>query len=300
MVSVVRSFICIIILFLLTAQGWAQSIDLTHYYRLTTQFRGAGMALDVFNGGAKNNMMHLTGVKDVSGQYWRFQPAGHGYYRLTTMFRGRNMCLDVFNGGAKNNQVHLTQCANYSGQFWKVISSGNWIRFKTQFRGDGMCLDVFNGGPNNNQPHLSPCAKYSGQNWLLSQTSRLVDRATSAGDSVTKQRPKKTNKLRVGSCAYWKDQWKQSGSRGAYRKMSDACGKEVGKNCGRNAHRSTNGKCHCNKNYERRQGRCQWKVDSKGFEVAPWKKSGCKTWLQKCNSGNGAACRKHEETCQVN
>ncbi|TYC67423.1 RICIN domain-containing protein [Stappia sp. BW2] len=152
----------------------AQSVDPQYYFRLTTQFRGDDMCLDVFNGGAKNNMTHLARCADLSGQYWRFQPAGDGYYKLTTMFRGANMCLDVFNGGARNNQVHLTQCADYSGQFWKVTRQGGWSRLTTQFRGASMCLDVFNGGANNNMPHLTNCANLSGQYWKLSRTGKRI------------------------------------------------------------------------------------------------------------------------------
>lgn len=90
----------------------AQTISPDHYYRLSTQFRGSNMLLDVFNGGPKNNMMHLERRQNVSGQLWQFHPTGDGYYRLTTQFRGNAMCLDVINGGAQNNQVHLTECAN--------------------------------------------------------------------------------------------------------------------------------------------------------------------------------------------
>ena len=38
------------------APAAAQSIDENFYYKMSTQFRGPGMKLDVFNGGARNNM----------------------------------------------------------------------------------------------------------------------------------------------------------------------------------------------------------------------------------------------------
>jgi hypothetical protein len=97
----------------------AQAFDTGVYYRLSTQFRGPGMNLDVFNGGPKNNQVHLTRCANYSGQLWRLHP-DIGWYRLTTQFRGPDMCLDIFNGGADNNQPHLTNCANYSGQFWEL------------------------------------------------------------------------------------------------------------------------------------------------------------------------------------
>src|SRR5258707_9433098 len=37
----------------------AQSVDPSFYYKLSTQFRGNGMKLDVFNGGPKNNLTRL-------------------------------------------------------------------------------------------------------------------------------------------------------------------------------------------------------------------------------------------------
>ena len=45
----------------------AQSIDQNFYYKMSTQFRGNGLKLDVFNGGARNNMTHLEPDQDVSG-----------------------------------------------------------------------------------------------------------------------------------------------------------------------------------------------------------------------------------------
>lgn len=71
-------------------------------------------------------------------------------------------------------------------------------------------------------------------------------------------------------------------------------------NCGKNAYRSAEGDCYCKKGYQLRNGKCVWRQDKQGFEVEPWKKPGCKTWQAQCNKGNGNACRKYEETCQVN
>lgn len=71
-------------------------------------------------------------------------------------------------------------------------------------------------------------------------------------------------------------------------------------NCGQHAYRSAGGDCRCKKNYEMRGGKCRWKTDKNGFEVAPWKKPGCSTLQTQCNNGVGSACMKYEETCQVN
>ena len=158
----------------------AQSIDQGFYYKLSTQFRGNGMKLDVFNGGPKNNMTRLEPDQDVSGQFWRFAANGDGTFRLTSLFRGSGMCLDIFNGGSNNNQPHLVSCGNFTGQFWSIMLTGDGeaVRLTTRFRGPGMCLDIFNGGPNNNQPHLTKCDNLTGQLWTLAKTDKKVEAAT--------------------------------------------------------------------------------------------------------------------------
>jgi hypothetical protein len=81
----------------------AQSVDPSFYYKPSTQFRGNGMKLDVFNGGPKNNLTRLEPDQDVSGQFWRFRerrqppklrvfqcryrhPANEGANELRTLF----------------------------------------------------------------------------------------------------------------------------------------------------------------------------------------------------------------------
>jgi hypothetical protein len=162
----------------------AEPVDADAYYRLTTEFRGPQMALDVHNGGPNNNTPFLAPVADVSGQYWNFR-LDDGYYRLTTIFRGANMCLDVINGGDRNNEVMLAACANHSGQYWKVKAQGGQVRLTSQFRGTGMCLDIFNGGPKNNHAHLAPCAAYSGQLWTMQPTGKTMNVAAGPADGQT-------------------------------------------------------------------------------------------------------------------
>ena len=155
----------------------AQSLDQGFYYKLSTEFRGVGMKLDVLNEGAKNDMTQLQPDQDASGQLWRFVGNGDGTFRLSTLFRGPEMCLDTFNGGPNNNQPHLTKCANVSGQLWNIKPDRGAFRFMTKLRGESMCLDIFNGGPNNNQPHLAKCANFSGQLWVLTRTDKRVEGA---------------------------------------------------------------------------------------------------------------------------
>jgi hypothetical protein len=148
--------------------------DSNTYYRLSTEFRGTNLSLDVFNGGDKNNLTHLAPTGSFTGQLWHFTPQGDGTYRLTTKFRGEKACLDIFNGGPNDNQPHLTDCGNFTGQKWIVVEEGKWIRLKTRFRGNGMCLDISNGGPNNDQPHFTPCGNFSGQHWRLAAAGQVV------------------------------------------------------------------------------------------------------------------------------
>ena len=161
------------------APASAQSIDQNFYYKMSTQFRGDGLKLDVFNGGARNNMTCLEQDQDVSGQFWRFRANADGAFRLSTLFRGPSMCLDIFNGGPNNNQPHLAHCANLTGQVWlpSLPDPAGAVRLTTRFRGPDMCLDIFNGGSDNNQPHLARCADLSGQLWVLTKTDRAVDTA---------------------------------------------------------------------------------------------------------------------------
>jgi hypothetical protein len=71
-------------------------------------------------------------------------------------------------------------------------------------------------------------------------------------------------------------------------------------NCGKNAYRTAEGDCTCKKGYKMKNGTCQWPTDKQGFEIAPWKKSGCKTWQAQCAQGNNNACGQYEANCQVN
>jgi hypothetical protein len=153
----------VICAFVVVSTGYAQD-----YRKLYTQWKGAGMPLDVFNGGQFNNFVHLATNGNYSGQQWMITSDGT-WRHLTTQFRGSGMCLDVVNGGSLNNFVQLAPCGNYSGQFWNFRKDGGWYRLTTQFRGNGMCLDIFNGGPYDGMAHLAKCAAYTGQLWQLSQ-----------------------------------------------------------------------------------------------------------------------------------
>jgi hypothetical protein len=170
-------FISMIIALLASVPGtaMAQSIPDGFYYKLSTEVRGAGMKLDVFNGGPKNNMTRLEQDQNVTGQFWRIKLIDGGWYQLSTQFRGSKMCLDINNGGANDNEPYLTPCGDLTGQHWKISGDNHMYRLTTEFRGPDMCLDIFNGGDNNNQPQLRPCSKVTGQAWTLMRTDTAVE-----------------------------------------------------------------------------------------------------------------------------
>jgi hypothetical protein len=155
-------------LLVLPTPSLAQSPDPNFYYKLSTQFRGTGMPMDVFNGGPKNNQARLDTDQNVTGQNWRFVPVGDGSYRLMTEFRGPGMCLDI---NPPTNQPELRACGNFTGQFWQIVPADNSIRLTTTFRGPNMCLDI---DPATNQPELRPCGNYTGQFWMLARTNQKV------------------------------------------------------------------------------------------------------------------------------
>jgi len=65
-----------------SGQFWSIGHD-GAWLRLTTQFRGEGMCLDITNGGPLDNFAALTPCGNYSGQFWKMREEG-GWYRLTT------------------------------------------------------------------------------------------------------------------------------------------------------------------------------------------------------------------------
>ncbi len=131
--------------------------------RLTTEFRGPGLCLDVVNGGPRNHQAWLDTCQDVTGQSWVFQPVACGMYSIHPEFTGPNKCLDI---NPSDNRAEFRDCGNFTGQLWRLSPGANGTaRLTTQFRGPNMCLDVVNGGPRNNFVELRPCGNFTGQMW---------------------------------------------------------------------------------------------------------------------------------------
>ena len=136
--------------------------------KITTQWKGTAMPLDVDNGGELDNFVHLAPAADVSGQAWTMTPDSDGTFRLTTQFRGPDMCLDVARikgGGGMDGFLKLTPCGNHEGQYWTSADEGGWLRLRPQFW--KLCLDVVNGGPLDGFAHMAECGDYSGQHWKM-------------------------------------------------------------------------------------------------------------------------------------
>jgi len=147
------------------AHARAATINTNIYYRLTTQWQGAGKSLDVVNDGV-NNRIQLANTGNFTGQLWKLTPLPGGYYRLTTKWLGSAKSLDVVNDG-KNNRLQLASTGNYSGQYWKLTPQGNgYFRLTTKWQGEGKSLDVINDG-RNNRLQLASTGNYSGQAWKL-------------------------------------------------------------------------------------------------------------------------------------
>lgn len=145
----------------------SQSIEPNVYYRLSSQWQGEGLSLDVVNDG-KNNQIQLAKTGEFSGQLWKFTPLPGGFYRITTQWQGEGKSLDVVNDG-KNNRLQLADTGGYSGQAWKVTPQGNgYAKLTTQWLGDAKSLDVINDG-RNNRLQLADSGDYSGQYWKLTQ-----------------------------------------------------------------------------------------------------------------------------------
>jgi hypothetical protein len=154
----------------LPTQLLAQTPETNFYYKLSTEFRGTSMPMDVFNGGPQDNQVRLNSDQDVSGQFWNFVPANNvsGFYKLKTQFRGSGMCLDI---NPPTNRPELRGCGEFTGQLWQLKQDGPWIKLSTQFRGPDVCLDI---DPASNQPELRGCGAFTGQHWQLVRTNNGV------------------------------------------------------------------------------------------------------------------------------
>lgn len=156
----------------------AQSVNVKPdtWYRLKTMFRGEGESLE---GNQASSKVHggaafMDKQQNVTGQLWKFVPAGNGYYRLKTMFRGDGECLEGNQAASKVHQgaAFMDKCQNVSGQLWKIVPAGNgYFRLKTQFRGNDESLEGNQAGSSykNGAAFMAKEQNVSGQLWKFEE-----------------------------------------------------------------------------------------------------------------------------------
>lgn len=112
----------------------------TAYYRLTNQYNGQSLSLDVI-GGTTDLTMAPTG--DFSGQYWRIIPFPNqtGKFYLRTMYKGDEYSLDITNDQYKT--PHLASTGNFTGQMWTLNNEGDIFKLSNDFTGPSVFLDVY-------------------------------------------------------------------------------------------------------------------------------------------------------------
>lgn len=140
--------------------------DENKYYRITSQFTGEGMSLNILNDD-QDDKVNLGPTENVTGQAWKIKLQENGYYRLSTEWRGEGKSLDIYNDDATDKKIWIADTGDYSGQNWKIVSVGNgYYRLSSEFLGEGRSLDVLNDG-NNNKVRMIETGDYSGQLWTI-------------------------------------------------------------------------------------------------------------------------------------
>ncbi|MCI2229679.1 hypothetical protein MC378_10925 [Polaribacter sp. MSW13] len=161
----IKLLIVIMIFSIFTSHSQSRtSFDENQYYRLTSQWRGSGLSLDILNSGKKNQPI-LAKTANVSGQFWKIKKVGINTYTLSTQWRGSNKILDCVQGPNKNRPILNTQTGR-SGGAWKIISLGNgYFRITNLWLSDSS-LDIINDGKNN-KIQVAKTGNYLGQAWKI-------------------------------------------------------------------------------------------------------------------------------------
>ncbi|RKH59605.1 hypothetical protein D7V93_14675 [Corallococcus llansteffanensis] len=137
------------------------SFDSRCYYRLTTQWRGDGLSLDIINDG-KNNTPILAKTAMVPGQLWKLLPEANGAHRLVTQWRGKGLSLAHTAG----NQPLLVDTAAAPEQLWRVTPElDGTLRLTNLAQDASLSLDILYDGKANITPILARTRHVSGQLW---------------------------------------------------------------------------------------------------------------------------------------
>ncbi|NOK15617.1 RICIN domain-containing protein [Corallococcus carmarthensis] len=143
------------------------SFDSRCYYRLTTQWRGDGLSLDIINDG-KNNTPILAKTAMVPGQRWKLLPEANGAHRLVTQWRGKGLSL----ANTASNQPLLVDTAAAPEQLWRVTPElDGTLRLTNLAQDASLSLDILYDGKANITPILAPTRDVSGQLWNVTQVA---------------------------------------------------------------------------------------------------------------------------------
>jgi len=143
-----------------TSEASAQ--EFSGYYKLQTMFQAPDNKCLEGNKFAATSTLKgaafMDACQNVSGQLWKFVPAGNGYYRLKTLFQEpENKCLEgnkFSPSSTLGGAAFMDTCQNVSGQLWKIIPAENgYYKMQTQFQApDNKCFEGNKFAPTSTLP----------------------------------------------------------------------------------------------------------------------------------------------------
>ncbi len=168
----------------LAAASGAQAQQPGVWYKLQTMFQAPEGKCFEGNRYASNSTLggaaFMDSCQNVSGQLWKFVPAGNGYFKMVTMFQEpEGKCFEgnrVGAGSTLGGAAFMDNCQNVSGQLWRVIpAQDGFVRLTTMFlEGENKCLEGNRFAPDaflNGAAFMDTCQNVSGQLWRLSPSN---------------------------------------------------------------------------------------------------------------------------------
>lgn len=150
------------------------------YYKLQTMFLMSQNKCLEGNRVAPNSTLKgasfMDSCQNVSGQFWKFVPAGNGWYKMKTMFlENQNKCFEGASGSTTQGiGAFMDNCQNVSGQLWKAVPAGNgYFRLKNMFlESKNKCLEGNRFAPGSTlkgAAFMDTCQNVSGQLWKFTK-----------------------------------------------------------------------------------------------------------------------------------
>ncbi|MEM7727105.1 MAG: CVNH domain-containing protein [Cyanobacteria bacterium P01_A01_bin.45] len=165
-------------------QAIASQPEANRFYTLTTRFlEKENKCLEgnkLARGSTLNGAAFMDNCQNVTGQHWKFVPAGNDYFRLQTKFLEKdNKCLEgnkLARGSTLNGAAFMDNCQNVTGQLWKLVPAGNgYFRLQTKFlEKENKCLEgnkVARGSTLNGAAFMDNCQNVTGQLWKFKPVS---------------------------------------------------------------------------------------------------------------------------------